>query len=448
MIQLLRSAAFAAASAAVLFAGHAASAHEANPNEPRMLFDGKTLNGWRPIGGEAEFKIEDGVIVGYAKPKTPSTYLSTTENFTDFILEAEMKVVGPMNSGIQFRTREIPAKEGTTVSGYQMEYDPEPRNWSGGIYGQSFGEWRYVTNDNLGCRKAFKLGEWNTYRIEAIGPEIVTLINGQPCSRYYGEEQKDGFISLQMHSVGGPGAEDMRGMWKNIRLWTENLDPLRTQLPDEMVEQNYMVNVLSPWERRVGYTILGDFSGSVEPASEGGFSPMAKASAVVAANPRQNFELNFEFRVDKGAAGAVRYLADANGEGGPEFRLADSQATIKQADVNTVGALTGVIKPINYLELPKRDVIRWKPAGEWNRARIVVDGMHVQHWLNHTLVVDYNRCSPQFAATLEAAGVADHAAFTRAGGHVAFADETGGVAFRNVKIRDLPGSGQDACLAE
>ena len=56
------------------------------------LFDGKTLNGWTIMDGEAEFSIEDGVIVGTAVANTPNTFLVTAKKFEDFILELEIRV--------------------------------------------------------------------------------------------------------------------------------------------------------------------------------------------------------------------------------------------------------------------------------------------------------------------------------------------------------------------
>lgn len=403
--------------------------------EPRYLFDGETLEGWHPIGGDMRFAVEDGAIVGYAKRQTPSTYLSTRETFSDFIFEAEMTVVGFMNSGIQFRTREIDAPYGSTVQGFQMEYDPSPRNWSGGIYGQSFGEFRYVTNANTACRESFRHGAWNTYRIEAIGPEIATFINGHPCSRYYGEERREGFFSLQMHSVGGAGVEDMRGKWRNILVWTGRLEALRTPLPDSVVEQNYVPNTLSDWEQRVGYGLVWDgdrlrlFDGAYSPADDG-FALPERGQPVVSEVPYGSFELLFDFKLEPGASGAVRYLADPAGQGGAAFRLADSGGRVDDPSPETVGALQGRIAPRNMLEAGNGRHIRSFKAGVWNRARIVVRGNSVEHWLNHTKVVEYDRCANDLAAPA---------------GHIALHDETGGIEFRSVKLRRLDEAPETAC---
>ena len=51
------------------------------------LFNGKNLKGWKKLNGKAEYKIVDGAIVGISKMGTPNTFLATTKNYGDFILE-------------------------------------------------------------------------------------------------------------------------------------------------------------------------------------------------------------------------------------------------------------------------------------------------------------------------------------------------------------------------
>jgi hypothetical protein len=56
------------------------------------LFDGKTLEGWQQLGGKARYSIENGAIVGKTVANTPNSFLTTKQNYTDFILELEFKV--------------------------------------------------------------------------------------------------------------------------------------------------------------------------------------------------------------------------------------------------------------------------------------------------------------------------------------------------------------------
>ena len=64
------------------------------------LFDGKTLNGWTSIGGDATYEVNEGTIIGISKLNTPNTFLRSDEIYGDFILELEYKVDPKLNSGI------------------------------------------------------------------------------------------------------------------------------------------------------------------------------------------------------------------------------------------------------------------------------------------------------------------------------------------------------------
>ena len=98
------------------------------------LFDGKTFNGWKKITGTAEYKIEDGAIVGITVPNSPNTFLVTEKEYGDFILELEVKIEDTTsNSGIQFRSHYNPQLNNGKgrVYGYQFELDPSARRWTG-----------------------------------------------------------------------------------------------------------------------------------------------------------------------------------------------------------------------------------------------------------------------------------------------------------------------------
>ncbi|NLJ01212.1 MAG: DUF1080 domain-containing protein, partial [Bacteroidales bacterium] len=67
------------------------------------LFNGTDLTGWEKLNGTAEFKVEDNTIIGISEMNTPNTFLATTEDYGDFILEFDFKVDDGLNSGVQFR---------------------------------------------------------------------------------------------------------------------------------------------------------------------------------------------------------------------------------------------------------------------------------------------------------------------------------------------------------
>ena len=71
------------------------------------LFDGKTLKGWKQLGGKAAYRVEDGMIVGTTVLKTPNSFLCTEKNYGNFILELEFKVAQGLHSGIQIRSNSL-----------------------------------------------------------------------------------------------------------------------------------------------------------------------------------------------------------------------------------------------------------------------------------------------------------------------------------------------------
>src|SRR5947209_11795250 len=68
------------------------------------LFDRKTLDGWTPKGGNAKYRLQEGQIIGSTVPNTPNSFLCTTREFTNFILELDFQVDDGLNSGVQVRS--------------------------------------------------------------------------------------------------------------------------------------------------------------------------------------------------------------------------------------------------------------------------------------------------------------------------------------------------------
>jgi len=180
------------------------------------LFDGKTLNGWIQRGGKARYHAEDGTIVGSTVQYTPNSFLCTEKTYGNFILELEFKVDPTLNSGVQIRSRSLKEYKNGRVHGYQVEIDPSERVWSGGIYDEARRGWLNDLKDNEAARKAFKNGEWNHFRIEAIGDSIKTWLNGVPAADLRDSMTATGFIALQVHSTNSEKALHVR--WRNIRI--------------------------------------------------------------------------------------------------------------------------------------------------------------------------------------------------------------------------------------
>jgi hypothetical protein len=195
------------------------------------LFNGKNLEGWEQHSGAAEYRVEDGAVVGKTVANTGNSFLCTTKKYGDFVLDLEFKVDPSMNSGIQFRSNfytedtevEIDGKKkkfpADRVHGYQFEIDPSPRAFTGGVYDEGRRGWLFDLKNNEPARKAFKQGEWNKARIECKGDSIRTFINDVPAADFKDALTKEGVIALQVHGIGKKTeAVGKEVRWRNIRI--------------------------------------------------------------------------------------------------------------------------------------------------------------------------------------------------------------------------------------
>ena len=95
----------------------------ATAQEWKPLFNGKNLSGWTQKNGKAEYKVEDGAIVGYTKMNTPNSFLCTKKKYDNFILEFQFKITDGLNSGVQLRSESLKAYQDGRVHGYQFEIE-------------------------------------------------------------------------------------------------------------------------------------------------------------------------------------------------------------------------------------------------------------------------------------------------------------------------------------
>ncbi|HMN95559.1 MAG TPA: DUF1080 domain-containing protein [Phycisphaerales bacterium] len=162
---------------------------------------------WLPRGGDAEIRIEqvDGVptVIGQAKPGTPNTFLVSSTAFDDFELSYEAWIHPLLNGGVQIRSAVIGGldrREGA-LRGIQVELDPSPRGYSGGLYDEARRGWLHPLHAAPAARSAFRPGAWNRFHVIARGPVIETWINGVPAASVFDALDASGHLALQVHSV-------------------------------------------------------------------------------------------------------------------------------------------------------------------------------------------------------------------------------------------------------
>ncbi len=442
-----------------------------------MLFNGKDFTGFEQLNGKAKYTVEDGMMVGTTVTNQPNSFMATKEKYGDFILECDVLVDSTMNSGIQIRSLSEASYNNGRVHGYQVEIDPSDRKWSGGIYDEARRGWLYPLDINPWGQTAFKNGQWNHYRVEAIGNSIRTWINGIPCADLVDDMTHEGFIAFQVHSIGkdeSRAGEQIK--WKNIRIKTSGL----VQSPWTSIEVvNLIPNNLSPQERAQGWRLLFDgkttdgwrgagkdaFPGHGWIVKDGELIVQGKNGAesqnggdIVTKDEYSTFEFQLDFNITPGANSGIKYYVTENYNSsgsaiGLEYQILDDErhpdAKLGTDGNRTVSSLYDLIPAFKDKSVNK--------PGEWNHARIVVTGTrtddwingnklkmtsfkgaHVEHWLNHRKVLQYERGTQAFYALVARSKYAHWEGFgSWQKGHILLQDHGNEVHFRSIKVRKI-----------
>lgn len=420
----------------------------------------KDLSNWEQLNGTAPFKIEKGTVVGTTVLDSPNSFLCSKEKYGDFILEYDFLVDPKMNSGVQIRSESRADYQNGRVHGYQVEIDPSSRAWTGGLYDEGRRGWLYTLERNPAGKKAFKNNEWNHIRVEAIGNSLRTWVNGIPCADVIDDMTPSGFIALQVHSIGKDSARvGEKIMWKNIKIITKEPQKYATPNTSVIPQFSYLSNKLSDREVKDGWKLLWD--GSTLNGWRTGRSTSAPATGweikngvltvldskeapkrggdIFTSRKYKNFELVVDFMYTTGANSGIKYLTGEEGKDGNlssvgcEYQVLDDKnhpdAKLGINGNRTLAGLYDLITPKN-----KRD----NGPDKWNRATIIVNGSHVEHWLNGEKTVDYERGTDDWRNLVKTSKFKDVKGYGEAAeGYIQLQDHGNHVSYKNIKIREI-----------
>jgi len=209
-----------------------------------------------------------------------------------------------------------------------------------------------------------------------------------------------------------------------------------------------MLNKLTPAERTAGWRLLFDgrttdgwrgFKLNNMPDGwkvvDGALTRVAAAGDILTTQKFKNFELDLEWKISEGGNSGIFYRGSEDEDAiywtAPEMQvLDDAHHEDGKSRLTSAGANYGLY------EAPPGIV---KPAGQWNQVRLIVNGRHVEHWLNGVRMLQYELYSPDWEMKVRDSKFVAHPKYGRnAEGYIGLQDHGDWVAFRNIKIHVLP----------
>ncbi len=159
---------------------------------------------------------------------------------------------------------------------------------------------------------------------------------------------------------------------------------------------------------------------------------------IVTENEYSSFELKVDFKLTEGANSGIKYFVTEaeNNKGsaiGLEYQILDDE---KHPDAKKGKNGNRTVASL-YDLIPAKDK-EVNPIGQWNHAHLIVNGAHVEHWLNGKKVLEYERGSDEYRALVAESKYKVWENFGEAPkGHILLQDHGDRVEFQNIKIKVL-----------
>ena len=423
------------------------SATAASAGEWITLFDGSSTDNLRGYGRE-DFPADawDITEAGELKtnPEGTRVDLLTRERFGNYEIELEWKVTPAGNSGIIYNVAEGPGA--SYITGPEMQVLDDSRHPDGRYPDRQAGS-LYALIKPSDKRVVNPVGEFNRARLVVNQGHVEHWLNGELIVEYdwRSPEIQEGIANSKFNA------------WAD-NFMTRNVGHVAIQHHGEEVwYRNIRIrhldesnNRLSADEKADGWELLFDGQstdkwrsarGDAFPekgwAVEGGWlKHLDKAGGgdIVTKNRYEEFIFSWEWVVAPGANSGVKYFVvpERGTSIGHEYQVIDDGAhadALRGAKYQTAAF---------YDVFPPAEAKTLQPVGDFNRSTIVVEGNHVEHYLNGDLVNEYELGSEETLAAVQKSKFRNTDRFgTRVNGHILLQDHQDEVWYRNLKILDL-----------
>lgn len=163
--------------------------------------------------------------------------------------------------------------------------------------------------------------------------------------------------------------------------------------------------------------------------------PKVKGADLITVDKFNDFDFTWEWNISAGGNNGIKYLVTEERPGAPgqEYQMIDDAANEERNNgpTHATAAFYDVLGPTEDRLL--------KPAGQWNQSRVLLQGNHVEHWLNGKKVLEYELGSDRVKAGVATSKFKKYLDFgTKIQGHIMLTYHNDECWFRNLKIRELP----------
>ena len=205
-------------------------------------------------------------------------------------------------------------------------------------------------------------------------------------------------------------------------------------------------NTLTPEEQKAGWKLLFDgnttkgwrsFGKQTFPekgwiVQDGELQLIARSRAgdIITEEKFSDFDLTWEWKIPKGANNGIKYfiLEERREAIGHEYQMMDEN----QERPPTKGSTA------SFYDVLPPTALAAKPPGEWNLSRVLVQGNHVEHWLNGKKVLEYELGSDEVLKAVQRSKFKSVEGFgKKQNGHILLTYHNDAVSYRNIKVRTL-----------